>query len=252
MRNLTLMLALLVGTAPAMAHFGMVLPSDPVVTQEDGPDVELTFGFGHPFAPEGLEMEAPQRVIVVHGEENDEITGDLIAADFHGAAGFTATYTLGRPGAYIVAMAPEPYFEEAEDSFIKHYTKSFISAFDDTSGWDTELGLETEIIPLTSPFGLWAGNVFKGVVLRDGEPVPFVEVEVEHYNQTGATAPTELHITQTIKADANGVFTYATPAPGWWGFAALTPAGYRLPFGDEAKEVELGAVVWVHFEAWGQ
>ena len=166
MRNLTLTLALLAVTGPAMAHFGMVLPSDPIVTQEDGREVELTFGFGHPFTPEGLAMEAPQQVIVVHGDENEEITENLIAADFHGAPGFTATYTLERPGAYIVAMAPEPYFEEAEDSFIKHYTKGFISAFDDTSGWDAELGLETEIVPLTSPFGLWAGNVFKGVVLR--------------------------------------------------------------------------------------
>ena len=28
-------------------------------------------------------------------------------------------------------------------------------------------------------------------------------------------------VTQTIKADPNGIFTYAAPKAGWWGFAAL-------------------------------
>lgn len=31
-------------------------------------------------------------------------------------------------------------------------------------GWDSEIGLETEIVPLTRPYGLWTGNVFTGMV----------------------------------------------------------------------------------------
>jgi hypothetical protein len=34
-------------------------------------------------------------------------------------------------------------------------------------------------------------------------------------------------ITQVVKADANGVFTYGVPFAGWWGFAALNTAKKR-------------------------
>jgi cobalt/nickel transport protein len=57
-------------------------------------------------------------------------------------------------------------------------------------------------------------------------------------------------ITQTIKADQNGVFTYAAPAAGWWGFAALSQADFKLDHAGEKKDVEIGAVIWVEFHEW--
>jgi cobalt/nickel transport protein len=75
-------------------------------------------------------------------------------------------------------MEPKPYWEPAEDSYIVHYTKTYVSAFDDDAGWDAERGLRTEIVPLSKPFGLWEGNVFQGIVKLAGEPVPYAEVEV--------------------------------------------------------------------------
>lgn len=54
-------------------------------------------------------------------------------------------------------------------------------------------------------------------------------------------------ITQTIKADGNEVFTYAAPVSGWWGFAALNPADFKLPHQGEQEDVELGAVIWMYF-----
>ena len=83
--------------------------------------------------------------------------------------------------------------------------------------------------------------------------MPYAEVEVEFFNEgLAATAPDELMITQTVKADADGVFTYAPPAAGWWGFAALNTADYTITEegSGEEKAVELGAVIWVHFEEW--
>jgi cobalt/nickel transport protein len=149
-------------------------------------------------------------------------------------------------------MEPKPYWEPAEDCFIIHYTKTVAAAFGDDEGWDHELGLKTEIVPLAKPYGLYAGNLFQGIVKFNGQPVPYAEVEVEYYNQHGsAVAPTDYMITQTIKADGNGVFSYAVPSSGWWGFAALNAADFKLktPSG-EAKDVELGAVLWVNFHDW--
>ena len=119
-------------------------------------------------------------------------------------------------------MEPNPYWEPAEDCYIIHYTKTVVAAFGDDEGWESEVGLKTEIVPLTKPFGLYSGNIFQGIVKLDGKIVPFAQIEVEYYNKDKkAIAPTDYMITQTIKADKHGVFSYAAPAAGWWGFAAL-------------------------------
>ncbi len=78
-------------------------------------------------------------------------------------------------------------------------------------------------------------------------------MEVEYYNRDGqALAPNDLMITQTIKTDVNGVFSYTAPAAGWWGFAALTTAKEKKQVKGQPKDVELGAVIWVKFENWRQ
>jgi len=52
----------------------------------------------------------------------------------------------------------------------------------------------------------------------DAKPAPFAETEVEDYNwKKIVRAQTDCMVTQTIKADGNGVFTHATPGPGRWG-----------------------------------
>lgn len=89
------------------------------------------------------------------------------------------------------------------------------------------------------PYGLWTGNLFRGVVTRGSNPVPFAEVEVEWRNDDSVTPPADACVTQVIRADAQGVFAYAYAMPrrGWWGFTALmegaetmvNPAGEAVP-----------------------
>lgn len=244
-------MALVFGAVPAIAHYGMIIPSDPMVSQEDGRSIDLTLSFSHPFELDGMMLDRPAAFSVTHEGETTDLLGGLTDAMVMDDQGFTMEYPLDRPGTYIFSMEPEPYWEPAEDAFIIHYTKTYVTAYGDDEGWDTELGLKTEIVPLSKPFALWEHNVFQGIVKLDGEAVPYAEVEVEYFNDAaGATAPDDLMITQTVKADENGVFTYAPPAAGWWGFAALNTADYTLPQNGEDKGVELGAVIWVHFEAW--
>lgn len=80
----------------------------------------------------------------------------------------------------------------------------------------------------------------------DGAVVPYAEVEF--FNKGAeATVSDDLLIKQTVKADADGVFTYAPPFDSWWGFAALHTADDTLPQDGEDKAVERGAVIWVQF-----
>ena len=113
---------------------------------------------------------------------------------------------MKKPGTYQFVMEPKPYWEPAEDCFIIHYIKTVVAAFGGEDGWDEPAGLKTEIVPLTRPFGNYAGNVFQGRVLLDGKPVPGAEVEVEFYNRDGKyEAPNDYMITQVIRTDTDGI-----------------------------------------------
>lgn len=236
----------------ALAHFGMVIPSDSMVMQDDSRTVRLNLSFSHPFEMIGMDLEKPKIFNVMANGKTESLTDALNKTRIMDHEAFSADYQIKRPGVYMFYMEPQPYWEPAEDCYIIHYTKTVVTAFGDDEGWDEEIGLKTEIVPLSKPYGLYAGNVFQGIVKMDGKPVPYAEVEVEYYNDRKQfTAPTDYMITQTVKADKNGVFTYAAPESGWWGFAALNEADFKIQHDGEDKAVEIGAVIWVRFEPWG-
>jgi cobalt/nickel transport protein len=247
------MVGIAAAAASSSAHFGMVIVSDNMIMQDDPRAIVVTLSFSHPMERIGMDMARPKVFQVAAHGARENLKSALKPIKVFGHSAWQTGYEIKRPGVYVFHMEPEPYWEPAEDCFIVHHTKTVVAAFGDEDGWDVELGLKTEIVPLSRPFGLYAGNVFQGVVKLDGKPVSGAEVEIEHYNADGkAVAPTEYMVAQVTKSDANGVFTYAVPAPGWWGFAALNKADYTLKHNGEQKEVELGAVLWVHFEPWGQ
>jgi len=238
---------LVLSVSLAHAHFGMVIPSDNMVMQGESKTVNLKLSFSHPFEMVGMELVKPAAFVVMANGEKQDLLGSLKQTEVMGHTAWEVDYKIKRPGVYMFYMEPKPYWEPAEDCYIVHYTKTVVTAFGDDEGWDGEIGLKTEIVPLSKPYGLYTGNVFQGMVKLDGKPVPFCEVEVEYYNKDGkAKAPTDYMVTQTIKADVNGVFTYAAPKAGWWGFAALNTSEEKI----KGKDVEIGAVLWVKFHDW--
>ena len=152
-----------------------------------------------------MEMVKPKTFSVfAHGKTYD-LLSTLKEIKVMGHTAWQAHYQIKRPGVYTFFMEPQPYWEPAEDLFIIHFTKTVVAAFGDDEGWDAEVGLKTEIIPLTKPFGLYAGNVFQGIVKLNGKPVPYAEVEVEYYNENqDVKQPNNSYITQIIKTDAHG------------------------------------------------
>lgn len=242
---------LLGGANQAMAHFGMVIPSDNIVTQKKK-TVELTLSFSHPFELIGMELEKPKSFYVVTDGMKTDLLNSLQQTKVMNHNSWNTSYKVLRPGVYHFAMEPQPYWEPAEDVSIIHYTKTVVAAFGDDEGWDKPAGLPTEIIPRLRPFGNYAGNTFSGQVLMNGSPVPHAEVEVELYNRENMyRAPSDYHVTQLVKADVNGIFSFNCPKPGWWGFAALQEADYTLknPQGED-KGVELGAVLWIYLDEY--
>jgi cobalt/nickel transport protein len=230
----------------ANAHFGMVIPSDDMITKNENKSITLKVQFIHPMEGGYMDMDKPvQFGVLVQGKKID-LLNTLQEKKIYDCTTWETNYQIKRPGDQIFYIEPQPYWEPAEDCFIVHYTKVIVNAFGLEVGWDAEVGLKTEIIPLTRPYGLWTGNIFQGIVKVKGEAIPYAEVEVEYYDQEGKIkCPADPMITQVIKADQNGLFTYAMPRAGWWGFAALNEDEEKIKHNGEEKSVEIGAVLWV-------
>lgn len=239
------------------AHFGTIVPSDDIISQEDSKKLNLEVKFIHPLEQHYMEMVQPKHFgVISNGRKTDllETLQEAKGKSGDQAQEFTfwkTQYQIKRPGDYTFYVEPTPYWEPAEDSFIVHYTKVCVNALGLEEGWDTPVGLETEIVPLTRPYGLWTNNLFTGQVLMAGKPVPGAEVEVEYLNESAGNPsvvqpPSDPYVTQVVKADANGIFSYAMPRAGWWGFAALNEADWKLQHDGVDKSVEIGAVYWVH------
>lgn len=228
----------------SFAHFGMIIPDQPMVMDQKKTDIKLTISFSHPFEQQGMDMAMPKAVGVYSEGKIEDLKKDLKQVKVMGHNGWQVSHKVNKPGVYLYYVEPEPYFEKAEDKYIVHITKVVVGAFGQDEGYDSELKLKAEIIPLSRPFGLYAGNVFQGLVKFNGKPEPFCDVEVEYLNEgKKIEAENDYFVAQKIKTDANGIFTFSPPWSGWWGFAALKRDDQKL----KDKEVEVGGVIWVYF-----
>ena len=237
--------ALLLGgllAGPAVAHFQELVPSTDLVTPQSR-SLEFDITFTHP-ANGGpvMTMGQPLRFAVLHQGAVADLTDQLEVRSADDATAYSARYEVRAPGDHVFFLEPAPYLEESENVYIQQFTKVVVEAFGAEDGWDALVGLPAEIRPLVRPYGLWTGNVFRGVVLSDGEPVPFAEIEVEYRNTEGIVFPADVFGTQVILADANGTFDFVMPRSGWWGFCAL---GVGPDTEHEGLTLSQDAVFWV-------
>ncbi len=244
-------------TAPASAHFQMVYTPQTIV--DKGGEVPMKVMFTHPFeAGHTMDMGKPLEFFVVNKEKKTDLLNTLKPITWtslqNSGKAFETSYRLKGMGDYVFCLVPAPYHEKGEDVYIQQFTKMIVNNGSLPTDWDKDMGMKAEIVPLDKPYTLWTGNVFRGVVKCNGEPVPFAEVEVEYLNhqpdmgkncflkEAGATAPHDAFSTLTIKADANGTFTFGLPKAGWWGFAGMG-VGPEKQF--NGKELSQDAVIWV-------
>ena len=238
---------LLLAASTAGGHFQVLLPDTDSLSGNQRP---LTFDirFTHPMAAGPvMAMDKPKQFGVLFHGQKENLLEALRSVNREGKPAYTSRYLPRVPADYVFYLEPAPYWEPAENKMIIHYTKVVVDGFGAEDGWDAAVGLPVEIEPLVRPYGLWAGNVFRGVVRRHGQPVPYATVEVEYYNEgRRLQAPSDSFYTQVLKADGQGVFCYAMPVAGWWGFAALVPGEEKIPNpAGRPSEVELGGLLWV-------
>ncbi len=245
-------LSLCLGLMLVLGLAGVILPDKSMVLQGDDANLGLTLAFCHPMEQQGMAMAKPKAFGVKAGKDKTDLLTSLQETKILGQQAWKAAYPLKKPGIYAFYFEPAPYWEPAENKFIIHQTKTYVAAFGAEEGWDQEVGLKAEIVPLTRPFALYAGNVFQGLVKFKGKPVAGADVEVEFWNEgKKVSPPNDYFVTQVVKTDKNGVFTFAPPHPGWWGFAALNEEKNAIADKDgKKKDAEYAAVLWVQFSEW--
>jgi len=259
-RCMTILLSALMICAlavPSFAHFQMVYTPESAL--EKGGQIDMKLVFTHPFeAGHTMMMGKPEQFFVVHKGKKTDLLGDIKPIMWtsltNSGKAYDMQYRLKGMGDFVFALAPAVYFEANEDAYMQQFTKMIVNVAGVPTDWDTNVGLPAEILPLVKPYGMWTGNVFSGIVMGDGKPVPYAEIEVEYMNhktnmaenkfekEAVVEAPQDSFVTQAIHADANGCFTYACPKTGWWGFAALG-VGPKTEY--KGKELSQDAVLWI-------
>lgn len=266
MKKLATLVASLLVTASAFAHFQMIYTPKSDITGEKKADFLLVFT--HP--ADGKEahdmhiglssdgkVKGMDKFLITHkGEANDYVKKlkeikfgehDVVAYDFT----LDKKSSLRGGGDWGLVAVPKPYYEGAEDIYIQQITKVFVNKDGIATDWNERIAEGyPEIIPMVNPTDVWVGGVFTGqVVDADGNPVAKAEIEIEYLNadidmkkhKYVGDNKTEKSAT-LIYSDYNGFFTFVPTTPGYWGFAALGAGGKKEYNGKELSE---DAVLWI-------
>ena len=256
---------LLAASTSASAHFLVVHTPEMLLARSA--DIDMSIVFTHAFNG-GPTMDLPgiQEFYAMQLQAGDEELTRIDLMEYlqpveWGDEDKKSAYVAEIPrrtmrslGDYQLVVEPQPYYEAEEDIHIQQITKVIMNVGSAPTNWDQTLGLATEIRPLNKPYINWVGGVFRGVVLSNGEPVPFAEIEVEYLNyepnfeersfddEAKIEVPLPGYEYVSLRTDANGTFSIGLSKEGWWGIAAL---GVGPQTEHEGKELSQDAVLWV-------
>ncbi len=259
---------LFLSASNSFAHFQMLFPGESLRMANSGA-MDLTAIFTHVFnGGPSMQMGQPRALYLLkqRGDEGKPEKVDLLKRlekfDWLGDGKESVTAwkvpmaasELRSLGDYVFVLEPEPFLEASEDKYIQQFTKTVVNVGGMPGNWEKVVGLPAEIRPLNKPYANWTGGVFRGVVLSQGKPAPFAEVEVEFVNRkpdlaarawSGDAQFKPAHPAlgaMSIRADAQGNIAIGLPKAGWWGIAALD-VGPTKKF--KGKKLSQDAVLWV-------
>jgi cobalt/nickel transport protein len=256
-------------SAMAFAHFEVLYTPNTEI--ESGNEVKISSFFTHPFEGSPVmrrgmnekgEVRGLKEVYVVHKGQKTDLTSatkqvEWTARDSKGEGSEItlsgANFKAG--GDYAVVIVPHPYWEEEENCYIQQITKLLVNKGGFDTDWQNRVvDGYTEIIPLSNPYMMTKGQIFRAkVVDNEGEPAPGVTIEIRLLNYpvnqakfiaaSGKARTTdEKRGVNTVITDDNGVFAFVPQVAGFWGFAAISSGNEEEYNG---KELEQDPVIWI-------
>jgi nickel transport protein len=255
MRRRVLLFVILLAPGPASGHYNMLFPSAAAVKK--GEVVEFTYQWGHPFEHELFDAPKPEKVNVLFPDlmTHKDLTSSLqsfkqAGADGKDVACWKFNFTPSQRGDHSFFLATPPIWLDADKEFVQDIVRVNLHV-QTQNGWEADPGDGFRIIPLTRPYGLLSGMTFQGRVRRGGDGMEEVSplVEIERYNPAPPKdLPAEELITFTTRYDPNGVFTFAFPEAGWWGFTAQRSGGAQQRKGKDYP-LRQRLTLWIPVEA---
>ncbi|MDR9877407.1 DUF4198 domain-containing protein [Pseudomonas allii] len=249
-------------TCAAQAHFQMLYLDETALQR--AADLDFAIVFTHPFSGgPTMAMGEPKAFSLIsgHGGKTTDLRQYLKPVQWQGREKPVTAYRASIPrelvrplGDHIFVLEPEPYLETEEDVYIQQFTKLVVNVGGVPGNGSEPQGLAVEIQPLNKPYANWTGGVFRALVLADGKPVPFAEIEIEYVNHAVdiknnafgqkdyVTAPQAAFKSLSTYSDAQGIVTIGLPRAGWWGIAALNIGATKTYKG---KPLSQDAVLWI-------
>ncbi len=248
-RSLVLIGAAAVGliVGPARAHYNMLLPDKHSVKKDEA--VTFTYQWGHPFEHQLFDAPAPEGVWVSGPDgKAEEITKTLektaVASGDKKVTAYTFRFTPARRGDYVFLLQTPPIWLEDDGEYVRDTVKVVLHVQADKA-WGAAPRPVPQLLPLTRPYGLRPGMVFRAQVDQTPEPWAHRIVEVERYN---ASPPKEMppdeDVTRTALTDSTGVVACTLTEPGWWSVTAQRDGNGRE---RDGKKVPLRqrATLWI-------
>lgn len=251
---------------PAVAHFTVLYT--PQSALQRPADIPFTLVFTHVY--EGsptMDMEKPRRFFYSRRQQYGTPSSEVDLSQFlepiewqtedGTASAWEAVIprdTMRSLGDYQVVVESEPYYDETDELYIQQFTKVMVNVGGVPGNWAETIGLPAEIQALNKPYANWAGGVFRGVVVSEGIPVPFTQVEVNYLNhpperdnrrfreEPAYQAPHPAFESMIILTNEFGEFSFSMPKAGWWGFSALGVGPEREFDGEPLSQ---DAILWV-------
>jgi len=242
------------------AHFHTFWPDNENGYGRRGKEIIWQYFWGHPYEYIIFDAQKPNFYVIRPDGKRDEVklsevqmrdeeTGQLRRA-------YEVRYTPTAIGDSWLCLEAPLYFLEEEGLFWKDYVKQCIHILAE-KGWDTPVGMEAEIVPVTRPYGMEEGFVFKGQALFKGRPLAGANVEIEKFYGLYVKAenlPTDQYgrenvpmITRVTKTDVNGYVVYTLDEPGWWMISVSVEDGEAEHLGKKYP-IEKRGGLWVYVE----
>ncbi|MGP1561520.1 MAG: DUF4198 domain-containing protein [Helicobacteraceae bacterium] len=239
----------------------------PQTLLDGGKTIEILSAVIHPYTgKEGLDMGVQhsgkellgvEEFYVVHKTIKEDLKKTLQPVKYNGekksVKGYKASVRVKQLGDHLFVLKPAPFYSSIEGVYLQPITKLVVNVGAKPSDWGDELGLDAEIVPLSKPYGIWAGSSFSAMVKASGIPVPYASIDAEFLNydiDLASLKPSkpktnqQNQAMQTIqfRADEDGKFTFFLPRAGWW---AICAGGVGLKKSFKDKELSQDACIWV-------
>lgn len=155
-------------------------------------------------------------------------------------------------GDYLLCIEEEDTLT-LEGKLQKSFAKTVIHV-EREAVWDNFCGFPLEIKPLTRPYGLKRGSLFRGQILLEGKPLKEAELEIErlrlklNLEELPKDSTGEINVPlviKTIKTDERGYFYTNFEEEGWWVITARILKGVKM-YGNKTYPFQLQAHFWIY------